>query len=341
MTRRLVVLAIGAIAVAVLFEVGLRQIYWLPYESHPRFGSVLPAGTVARYCREGCGSSRWSGDGLRRATPFDPARPAILALGDSFTEALMTNDDDVYTHRLERALGERWQILNLGRSGLSPADYTALAPVYRETFHPRWAVIQLRWPDLQGDAWNVEKTHFARRDDGTLDAVEVLPRVSRAGRAFAPLRQRSTLLSLGAIRMREFATAAATEPPLFRGAQALPDPPAPAPAPGGSYPVETQLETVAAAWDGRFTFLFIPDFDARDPSVRDETERRFMAACDAHRWSCVNLRAAFPAFVARHASPYGFANSAFNWGHMNDDGHAAAAELLRDEITRLAALALL
>jgi len=335
--RRIAVLAAGALAACAVFEVGLRPLYWLPYVHHPRLGSILPAGTVARYCREGCGTSRWADDGARHATPLDPARPAILAVGDSFTEALMTDDALVYPQRLEAGLDGGWQVVNVGRSGASPADYIALAPLYAERYAPRWTVIQLRADDLERDACDPSKTHFARRAEGGVEAVEVPPRPSRTSQLLAPLRRRFALVNLATLRLREFRAAASTEPPLFRATARAPAEGTPA----ASYPIEAELEALAAAYGGRVTFLFLPDFDPHDVATPGATELRFTGACLAHAWSCVDLRSAFPQLAARRESPYGFPNSTFNTGHMNDAGHAAAAALLHEEIARLRTLALL
>jgi hypothetical protein len=337
---RIAGLAAGALLAVLSFELVLRQIYWMPTTHHPRFGLVPVDGAVVRYCREGCGTSRWSADGLRRASAPDPDRAAILVLGDSFTESMMTDDRRVFPQLAESQLAERgarWQLLNVGRSGAAPPGYVALAPLYAELYGARWTVIQLRSPDLESDAWDPARTHFARAEGGALLAVEVPPRPSRVSQAVAPLRRGSALLNLGLLRMREFAEAARAEPPLFRSQLAAPA----ADAPAWSYPVEAEVEALAAAYAGRVTFLFLPHFDARNPDRRDETEARFTATCASRALRCVNLRERFPAFRDRHASPYGFANSQFNSGHMNDAGHAAAAELLRDEILELTALDLL
>lgn len=98
------------------------------------------------------------------------------------------------------------------------------------------------------------------------------------------------------------------------------------------------LAALEEAYANRVTLLFLPDFDPRAPgAVTSEAERVFAEECAAHGWSCVDLRDAFRAFAARFESPYGFPNSAWNEGHMNEGGHAATAQLLRDEVARLRA----
>jgi lysophospholipase L1-like esterase len=336
---RVLAVALGLMAALLVAEIVARRIFWLPYLQDPRLGAILPADTHARYCREGCGTSYWVRDGVRNSAPPDPARRTVLALGDSFTEALMTDDAAVYTQRTEAALtaaGHPLQILNLGRSGASAADYVALAPFYDESFDPDWTVIQLRDDDLEGAAWDPGKTHFRLREDGSVEAIEVPPRPSALSLRLLPLRQRLALVALGNTRLREFAAAAAAEPPLFGATRVR----APAALPA-IRPVVAEVAAMAAAHAERVTFLYLPEFDPRAPGRVPDTEALVAAACAARGWSCVNLRESFAAFAARDASPYGFANSRFNAGHMNDAGHAAAAELLRRELERLATLDLL
>jgi len=268
-----------------------------------------------------------------------------LVLGDSYTEALMVDDEDVFTHRLER-LSERdafgAPVLNLGRSGASAADYVALAPRYRALFSPRWTIVQLGIDDLGDDAWKTDKPHFARRENGRLAAVAEFALPSRFWDLARPLRDHFTLANYGVIRFEEFLHAAAAEPPLFHAGNLTAEKPGPPPDPSVRYPVLAELELLAAAYDGRITFLMLPEFDLARPSEpRSETERLWLRTCAEHGWSCVNLRDVFPVFAARYESPFGFSNTAWNRGHMNAAGHRAAALLLHVEMLKLAARGLL
>jgi len=337
--RRLLAAAIGFAMAALLFELVLRQVYWLPAADDPVFGNIALPGATVRVRTEGGGTSRWTERGIRRASPPAPAPAPILALGDSFTEALMIDDEDVFTNRLEGLLVEAGRpipVWNAGRSGLSAADYVADAPAYQKAFAPRWVVIELRDDDLAAEAWDPGISHFARAPDGRLEAVSVRPRLGRFHALLQPLRQRSALVNYGMVRAREFAAAAAREAPLFRAnAPAAPDGSG-APHDASQYPIGEELEAMQRAYGGRVTFLYLPHFDLAAPATPTSTaERVFRERCERGAWSCVDLRAAFPAFAARLESPFGFSNSAWNQGHMNAAGHHAAALLLRDEMLRL------
>jgi len=173
-TGRLVARAIAVALAFLTIELLLRFYYYVPLEIDPRLGYVVVRpGTAAVYRREGGGVSHWTTRGIRRASLPDRDVAPILVLGDSFTEALMIDDADVYTDRLERLLtraGIDIPILNAGRSGASPADYVGYAPAYRSLFAPRWVVVQLSDQDMGDDAWRPEKVHFERGADGALSA---------------------------------------------------------------------------------------------------------------------------------------------------------------------------
>lgn len=328
-------MAIGVALALVCLEMGMRQVYWLRSGRDADFGAIPLPGNPVHWWREGHGTSHWTEYGIRRtALPAAGARP-ILAVGDSFTEAFNVDDPDVFTQRLEASLsasGFPVPVLNAGRSGLSPADYVADAPRQRELFAPRWAIVQLRAPDLEAEGFDASRTHFQRAADGALEVVPLRAPLSRFYPLLLPFRNGSTLVNYGIVRGLEYMAAAKNEPPLFRAASAGPRA---APAARERQPVAEILELVARSWDGRATLFFLPDFDIRAPRlVKSESEQVFTEQCALRGWSCVNLRDAFPAFAERFESPYGFPNSEWNQGHMNAAGHAAAAALLHDEVTR-------
>jgi hypothetical protein len=322
----------GVLFALVLGELLLRQVYWRETVWEPGRGALPAPGTVQRYCIEGCGSSRWTEGGVRRASLPPPGKPSILVLGDSYTEALMIDDADVFSHRAERLLAERgldFPVLNVGASGRSVADYVVRAGEYQRRFTVHWTVAQVRGGDFAGDAWIPAKNHFRRADDGALE-LATAPPVDTFDR-LAPLRRSLSLYSFGVYRARQFLAAWAAEPPPFRA----PAPPAAPPRPP-DYPIEEEFDRLVAAYDRRITLLVLS-------SAGPETtlEDRIAARCSATRTSCVELRERFGEFARRHESPYGFPNSTWGKGHMNEAGHHVAAELLTDELLRLHALDLL
>lgn len=343
--------ALGALLALLFAEVVVRQYSFAPTDFHPAFGRVLAAGATVRWAGEGFGTGRWTVQGIRRAAPPDFAAPSIVALGDSFTEGKNIDDDEVYTHRLEAILRDRGrpiQVLNFGRSYLSAPDYVGLADYLEDLCHQRWTIVQVAELDLTVEAWDTKKrdfAHFRRGKDGRIRAVMQKPMPpGRLRRALDPVIRNVALYMYGVQRVREFATAAEAEPPLFSAGSAKP---AGASSKGSEMSEEKNrllneaLETLHRAYHGRLTFLFLADFDPRAPSRPKQVEAVFDAACEKNGWSCVNLRQSYEGFAARRVAPYGFANTGYNVGHLNAGGHAAAAELLAREMERLSAHGLL
>jgi hypothetical protein len=324
------VLAVGAM------ELAVRRVYDVSFVDEPGIGDVMEAGKTARWGREGHAESHWTVHGLRGRTTPNAMADSVLVLGDSFTEALMVMDDDVYTARAESALRDRRnvQVLNAGRSSCSIADYIHLAPHYEELFHARWTVLELRSEDLGSESWMTDRTHFAM-EDGELRIVPVSP-PRRAGLKYLwwRARQRSMAVGYVAIRMGEIRKAAADEPPLFRAGSyekraATTDDPS-------NYPIEKEIDQAVAAFRGRVTFLYLADYEPKAPLEPSSLiERRLFDHCVQRALSCVNTRWGYARLPPQGIAPFGFPNTAFNTGHMNETGHAIAGALLAAELGRL------
>lgn len=341
--RRAMSFLIGAVLAVVAVELVVRQTSFKPWVTDPDFGYVFAPGANVRSAIEGSGSSHWTVHGIRRPAPPPPERPAILALGDSFTEAVMVDDDEVYSQRLETLLaadGSPFVVLNLGRSGTTAADYLALADRYRVLFSPRWTVIQIRDDDVAQAAWRGDGQARLQRDaQGHLAASFELKRPGFIGGLTQRLSGWVTLPVYGVIRLRQFIDAYEAEPPLFRAAAATADTGS---AENGEYPIEETLERLREAFGGRVTFLYLPDYDPKSPSgPLSPIEQRLLTACHENGWSCVDLRASFSDFARRREAPYGFSNTRWNHGHLNAEGHRAAARLLHQELKGLSARGLL
>jgi hypothetical protein len=244
-------------------------------------------------------------------------------VGDSFTESLQVDDDEVFSARMPGI-----DALNIGQSGHSAAHYVDLAPEYRARYRPQWTVIELSPPDLAEEAFDPARTHF----DSELRVTRVVAQ-SHPGRFFSllePLRRYSDAVDYAIARQNAYREAARM-PPLFRAADADARPKAP-PVTPAAWPVAAEISHLRAAYDGRVTFFFLsPPIDAPVTPV----ERTFMATCSAEGLSCVNMRTTYDDFRRRGDAPFGFPNSKFGEGHMNVRGHAAAAALLATELERL------
>jgi lysophospholipase L1-like esterase len=327
----------GILLALIAMELVVRQVYHVPVAFEPGFGKIIRPGATVRWWKEGHGESHWTRFGIRRREAPDLSKSSVLVLGNSYVEALQVDDDEVFTSILEERLqrdGVATTVLNAGRSGASAADYAALASRNRGLFRPRWTVVQVMPDDLGALAWAPGRNHFAYDESGRLVA-RARP-VSDGGRLhswLAPWVNRVMLIVYGTYRIAEFKHAAAAEPPLFRAASSQP-----APATRTlDHPIEAELDLIAASYDRRVTFLFIPAFDFLSPlAVTSATETRFEAHCREVSLSCVSLRPGYPGLVRRGLSPFGFGNSGFNNGHLNEEGHRLAADVLTAELERLA-----
>jgi len=303
--------ALGFLIASAAFELLLRHLTWTD-----RSG---PVSVVYQRLREGWGVSRWLPDGARVAPPL--AGPRLLVIGDSFTAAQEVNDDQVFTALLQQKL--HVPVINAGYTSRSPADYVALADGFRQKFQPAWTVIQLEEWDLRDDSFNETKTHFVMRGTALVPEAPPEHRLGAVSRALASVRAKSALLNFLVARAGMFRSGA-NMPPLFRAADVAPL----VKEQQRDFPVENELATMVAAYQGRVTFLLLPDFDDRPGA----TERRFLTYCPGAGVSCVDLRDAFAGFRERGRAPFGFFNGYFGVGHMNAEGHEAAAALLTREL---------
>ncbi len=101
-------------------------------------------------------------------------------------------------------------------------------------------------------------------------------------------------------------------------------------------PVEMELDALLDAYDHRVTILYMARLDPRAPARKTRFDRRLERACAARRVSFVSVRDGYRDLIAAGLSPYGFANTGFNTGHLNATGHALLARLLRPELERIA-----
>jgi len=297
-----------------------------------------PNGTTV-WRLEGSGISHRDANGYRLG--YAPGRPSVLVLGDSFTEALHVDDDQVYTflaqQRLER-LGIPLSVVNAGVAGRSAADYVAFADRHKSLVHPVWTVVTIRENDLYEDAFVPGKTRFVRGEDGKLTTLIDEPR------ALPRLRDLiwdnpSVLVRYTFYRFHKLAEEAEKDPPLFHGAAAEKKGDAHSnEGPEGDEvgPLEEVLDLLRGAYDGRLTLLNLPYLEVSPPHITPGTTwQKVLAYCARTGMSCIEPTEEFLRLARAHKAPFGFLNTEFNSGHLNADGHAAVAEALARELARL------
>ncbi len=321
----------GALLAFAAAEGAVRYFYDVHYVYDAQLGYLRAPGVTRSTGESPPAVSTWTTDGLRRKTPPDATRPRVLVLGDSFTDAAMIDDGNVYTDRLQTELPQ-YEFLNAGRVSMSSADYVAFAPVYKERFRPRWTVIQMSPNDLAEDAFDKpDLCHFSVSSDGELVLHPVVPPHKRGLTYW--LRERSMFAFFLWVRYGMYRLGLSQEKPLFRAAR---PPPVTRAAP--DYPVEAVMDRLAAAYEERVTFAFIVSYVPEAPTEETPEERRIFARCKARGYSCVSTRAGYARFSEEGRAPFGFETSQFNVGHMNEAGHALLARVVAEELQRLHAL---
>lgn len=336
----------GALLALATLEIAVRPFYTVDYSIDRELGAIFTPGTTVRWSKEGHGVSHWLDHGVRGGVTHDAHVPRIVALGDSYTEAAMVDDDEVFTAVLQRELerdGVRSDVTNIGRAGLSLADYIHLAPYVQSHLAPRWTIVQVSSRDLGTDAWDSQKqipntavaAFITRRDGGVGVAVTPPHPEGRLTRLLRNVPLMSIRYAL--VRAKEFLTSDGRQPPLFRAGSVekkrkvssdreAPDEP---------YPIEAELDLLHAAYGGRVTLFYLSRLDAASPSHLGSVEARVLQHCARRGYSCVTIRSQFEPMLRRGRSPFGFANSAFNQGHLNAAGHRIVGEALTRELESL------
>ena len=350
-------MALGFSLAVLTMGLAARQLYDLPVLPHPIVGEVHEPGKPFRQGIEGRGSGIWTSNGVRRASyPTSGGHAPVLILGDSYTEAIQVDDEDYFGHLLEGRLGGT-PVLAVGRSGYSVTDYIAKAESFKRLFKPGWVVIEVGAGDFQADAWTKKAGGYAyfERDSSRGSSTEVSAGASARGtQAVERLRVVSLpcerpgwlstavrehcpfwfpLLSFSYLRKSEWQEwLQGHEQPWFHATAA---PLAEAEAPGEDlrdYPLDEEMELLAAAYEGRLTLLYLPRFDPDRPGAETRMEQELHRLAAKHQLGFVSIGREFAAIAAAGHSPYGFGNTRFNWGHWNPLGNRAAAELLAKEL---------
>jgi len=328
--RRFVAPVLGAVLAVVLMEVVVRDVYTVRTTWDPEIGVLYDPGTPVRWRREGNGTSHWDARGVRaNAHAVTASAGTIVVRGDSFTEALMVDDGEAFPSLVQDALQAAAYdvaVLNIGRSTDSAADHVAHASRTRRVFAPRWVVVQLREEDFTAEAWDDTSARFVSGSDGSLTVASAPLTPSVVREAFGPLERRSMLVAYGLLRVAEMEQASRDQPPLFRAADGPPPPP---PKDERVYPITQELDAILKAYEGRVTLVWLTD---REPNG---AERAFDAFCARTGASCVSARRVFDALREQGHSPYGFANTVPESGHINKHGHRAVSDALAAELLRL------
>ena len=92
---------------------------------------------------------------------------------------------------------------------------------------------------------------------------------------------------------------------------------------------------LAEAFDGRLTILLLGRFDPLDPGRDTREEAVIKQAARELGVSLACSKDEHEGLAEKGLAPYGFPNTSLNSGHMNAQGHAAAARALTRELLKL------
>jgi hypothetical protein len=318
--RRLSPIA-GIATALLLFEIVLRHIFFGTATWDARIGWVYYNTELRHHIFEGSATSHWDRRGIREIPGELPRGPAILVIGNSVTQAAQVGDAEVYTALLQKRVA--LPVLNVGHDAQSLADDVVAASRRLSTLPIAWTIVQFGPLDFE--------ERPVQRDRAGLKLANARlvaqPGEVHFGR-FAPVTQwlhrHSGLVNLGLLRFEVLRQS--PMPPFFRAAD-----PRPVVSPVDYGPVELKLDALRDAYGGRVTMFIVPEFLQPETSM----ERRFTKWCESTGTSCVDLRLIFEDFRKRGRAPTGFSNSNFGFGHLNEQGHIASANLLAAEIERL------
>ncbi|MES2695518.1 MAG: hypothetical protein V4773_18720 [Verrucomicrobiota bacterium] len=328
---------LGVILSLVVCELVCRQFYFAPVAWDKEAGWVFSPGEVVSFV-EGGSKSTWTTHGVRRNQLPPADSKIVLALGDSFTEAVQVGDEEVYTTKLEHALnGARsdFAVLNLGRSGTSVADYIAAAPRLKQRFNPQWTVIQMGELDMTDEAWDQDGAAFSwvkpNMPQLTIEDHLGQPPTGKIRRFVHSIRNSSALCANVLRRVNEFAALSKLTPPLFNATRRNAG--GGAPAFRKVFPIEQEIDLLVKAFDGRVTILWTTPFHTlRSPAKASEVDDRVTRHAVAQGISIVALGEIYRQNSRKGIALTGFTNTQPFKGHWNQVGHATIGELLGQEL---------
>ena len=101
-------------------------------------------------------------------------------------------------------------------------------------------------------------------------------------------------------------------------------------------PIE-MLKALSGYFDGNIIILYHPfcEMDISRGVETREATRAFREACEAEGIIFLDLSEVFEeAYSEEYVVPYGFWNTTMGEGHMNEQGHRLAAQMLYHELTK-------
>jgi len=344
------VLAVALVALT-LGELATRAFLTSPstQQPDPVLGWTYVPGSTVFNAREGGARLVMNELGLNGDALLDAGlRTRVLALGDSFTEALQVARADNFVSLVQADL-DHYELINLGRSDMGPAHY----PVVLDRFADELGAELILLFAAPGDVSDVMADDVVVSRDGEsglITSVTVTRRTAdRLKEVAEPLIERSALATYMMRRAK----------PLLAQFVGGSDDTSP---PGRIFPYLRELtglelvDPADIAFENevidRLTFLLDEMAQVHPIVLVDIPLMAYgpdrvasVAVPDEQRWYRTAAERAGvpyldtgPAFVAEYASsgqpPHGFANHRIGIGHLNEVGHRAVADVVADWLER-------
>ena len=287
------------------------------------WGAIPSEGSCFLHALEGFGVTCYESNN-EVGTPFhDGLRIAVF--GDSYTEAIQVDNSEKYVSLTEVALRERGfnvDLINLGDSNRTIADFIYLAPTINLKFAPEIVVLQTNEFGLF-DTLNPNRRNYFGSQSGSLELIH--RDIPETDLSFQNFIHYSGLLTLGAIKW-EKATKSIISPD-----EEKEQPPQALPA-----QIRDEVTQFMNAYpNSRIVILVIPSVPIIPPNntslswnnPKDQEILSTLAEID--NLTIVYPVAAFKELYKKHKIfPRGFFNSLPNYGHLNQYGHIAIATTL-------------
>lgn len=311
-----------------------------PMEYKPEWGIVPVDGALHLQGREGFSVTRYLSNG-EVWTPYeDPDAVSIVVMGDSTVNAVQVANAKNFVSITETALrqkGLRVDLHNLGRSMQSIADHVYLSAAVNEEFSPEIVVIQVNPSNFSLSFFRDRENYFDINEDGSVSLVHRPPaRVQQL--PLYNILNHSSLFALFDYRLSGWLHKNQAERDQMDARS------------GEGWPASAresflvQARAVQQAFpESKIIFLVIP----YTPSIawKDGLKISWRSASDEEMAgtlseiegvTVISAQMAFRETYQRSGIfPRGSFNYAFNYGHLNEQGHLAVAGVLADALEQV------
>jgi len=319
-----------------IWEIILRNTTYGPtgFIDHDVLGKIYKKGTYV-HGSEGYSRSKFNSLGFRGSelTDRNPGLLRILALGDSYTEALQVNEKYTFCNlvkiNLSKKLDQNVEVINAGRSSASPAYYIHLSEFYINTVSPDAVIIQLNKGDISGDFYDSYNNFYVVRNNSGFSTVQNKNFISNM-----PFIQKHPAMSIifdsAVLRLGYFKIQKSYRLRIDKQTPQSPQVPS-------DYRdrIKWMLSSFKEHYEDPIVW-FIPDIDFyNDNNEFSVIETELETASNHIGINYLNTRNALYSYYRKNKqTPVGFNNTSPWKGHLNPEGHRVVAELLTERILK-------